>query len=57
MNLTHTTSQTSEIRTIQPYGPDVVYAPPAFKGQKSAKGATQARFAMIAARLGLAVSK
>lgn len=35
-----------EIRIIRPYSPDVVYAPPAFKGQQSAKGATKARFAM-----------
>lgn len=46
------------VRTIVPYGPEVVFAPPAYKGQKSAKGATKARFAMIAARLAAAqVSK
>lgn len=52
MNLMHTTTQATAIRTVLPYGPDVVFAPPVFKGQQSAKGATQARFAMIAARLG-----
>lgn len=45
-------------RTIVPLGPNVVYAPPAFKGQQSAKGATKARFEMIASRLAAAqVSK
>lgn len=39
------------VRVLVPLGPSVVYAPPAFKGQKSAKGATAARFAMVAARL------
>lgn len=46
------------VRVIRPFGPEVVYAPPAFKGQKSAKGATKARFEMIAAHLAAAqVSK
>lgn len=40
-----------EITIIRPYGPDVVHAPPAFKGQQSAKGATKARFAMVAERI------
>lgn len=39
------------VRTIVPLGPSVVYAPPAFKGQQSAKGATKARFAYVEARL------
>lgn len=42
------------VRVVLPYGPDVVFAPPAFKGQQSAKGATKARFEMIAARLAAA---
>lgn len=46
-----------KIRTIIPYGPNVVYAPPAFKGQKGAKGATKARFAMVAERLAKAQTK
>lgn len=45
------------VRTIVPYGPSVVYAPPAFKGQKSARGATKARFAYIAERLAKAQTK
>lgn len=45
-------TDSNAVRTVLPYGPDVVFAPPAFKGQQSAKGATRARFAMIAARLG-----
>lgn len=45
------------VRTLVPYGPSVVYAPPAFKGQKSAKGATKARFAYIAERLAKAQTK
>lgn len=40
-----------ETKVFVAYGPDVVHAPPAFKGQQSRKGATKARFAMIAERL------
>ena len=45
--MTETKAQT--IRQIVPLGPDVIYAPPAFKGQKS--GGTKARFQMIEDRL------
>lgn len=45
------------IRNIVPLGPAVVFAPPAFKGQKGAKGATQARFAMVAARIAAAQTR
>jgi hypothetical protein len=37
------------VTTIRPLGPAVVFAPPAFKGQKSS--GTKARFQMIAERL------
>lgn len=38
-------------KTLIVYGNDIVNAPPAFKGQQSRKGATNARFAMVAARI------
>lgn len=40
-----------ETKTLIVYGPDIVHAPPAFKGQKGRAGATKARFAMIAERI------